>query len=200
MLFSDPAHKVFPWHCGIKQNLAVWSQGRWQYFNVSGIEGVPAGSVNIVNAGSVAANTTDDLSELTTFDVNDLELLQLRFEPLMDVEVQLWEARSQARFATRTIQARVSLMTKAHDPFLESTEFNVLGRDRNAFIAVINNGDYAYAAGRVHFWGWKYKLMPLRHIDEEEDQTGIRRPVVVTATGRVPLNTAYCVAEGLGNV
>ena len=194
MLF-DTTTSVFPRHCRIKENLAVWSQGRWQYFNVAGVESIPAGSVNIVNAGSVAANTTDTLEELTTFDVNDGELLQLRFSPMQDVEVQLWEARSQPRFNTRTIQARVSLMTKAHDPWMESSEFNVLGRDRNAFIAVINNGDYAYAAGRVYFWGHKYKLTPLRGIEEATDATGILRPVVAT-TGQF-LNTAYCIAEGL---
>lgn len=205
MALAHERYPSFPPHCRIKENLAVWSLGRWQYFNCDYLEPLPPSSVTIVNNGAVTANSSTPASggtELTTFDVDEHQLLQLRIDVLEDIELVVWETQSQAKFAVRGVITRVSKMTRARDPFLETTEFNVLGRDRNAFIQAFNDGAYNIGEARFVPWGWKYILVPLRNIVEVPDATGIVRPMIQLyddqgrPTSKVPLNTSYAVAEG----
>lgn len=188
----------FPQHCGIKQNLAVWSMGRWQYYNVDYIEPLPgASSVSTINYGAVAASSSVAITELTQFDVDEHQLLQLRFYPIDDIEVRLWEARSQSRFSARSIQARATPLTRRDDPDLLTTEFNVLGRDRNAFIEVINNNPYALTRSRVVFLARRYILIPLANVVEQVDGGGILRASIQAPGCPVqPLIAQYVVAEG----
>lgn len=187
---------VFPKHCGWKQNLAVWSMGRWHYYNVDYTEPMPLSTQSIVDFGAQTAGARDALTELTVFDVDEHQLLQLRFFPLDDVEARLWLTRSQGKFTARGLHAEVSLMTRGVDPYFETTEFNILGRDRNAFFEVRNVGDYTLAQGRLQFWGHKYILRPLQNIVEKLDATGVIRPYVQEGQSLVPLHTSYTSAEG----
>ena len=188
-----------------KQNIAVWSQGRWMYYNVDYIEPLPASGQTIVDflalsgGSSLAAGAQIALQDVTTFQVDEHQLLQLRFQPIDDIELTLWETRSQGKFATRGVHCRVSLMTRGLDPHFASSEFNVLGRDRDPFISVDNVSAYALEQARALFYGRKYILQPLLHVKETIDQTGVLRvasfnpekPDVLT-----PLAMTYCNAEG----
>lgn len=191
-------------HASVRQNLAVWSQNDWHYCSVTYVEPLPASSQMVRDFGAAAANATIAQAEVTTFDVDNDNLLQLRFMPIDDVEFILWLTRSQGKFATRGVHTRVSKKTSAADPAWATTEFNVFGRDRNPFIETRNLGDYAIAQARALFWGYKYKLLRLKNVVEREDGTGVMRPYVPEIgkdgerTGRMmPLVTSYADAEGL---
>lgn len=192
-------HSSFPKHCEWKQNLAVWSQNRWQYYNVDYIDKLPLSTQSIINHGQQVANTRDALTELTVFDVDEHQLLQLRLNVLDDIEVRVWVTRSQGLFTTRGVHTEVSLMSRAFDPYLAMTEFNILGRDRNAFLEPINQGDYTYAQGRVVLWGYRYLLRPLQNVVERPDPSGVIRPFIMdprNSDNLLPLHTAYTSAEG----
>lgn len=183
-----------------KQNIAVWSQGRWQHFNADYIESIPASSQTVVNLGAIAASGTIAQTELTTFDVDEHQLLQLRWYPLDDVEGILWLTRSQGKFATRGVQSRVTHMSRAADPYLATTEFNILGRDRNAFVEVRNRSAYALGQARFLFWGYKYVLQPLKNIYEDYDESGVLRAYIrkqgPNGMTAVPLACTFVNAEG----
>lgn len=183
-----------PPYAQVKQNLAVWSQTRWHYYNIDYIETLPASSQTSVNIGAPGANATIAQLQITAFDVDEHQLIQLRFMPIDDVELILWLTRGQGKFNTRGVQTRVTKMTRGIDPYYASSEFNILGRDRDAFIEVRNLGDYALAQARVLFWGRKYILVPLRNIEERVDDTGILRPVL--KTNGMPMVFTYVNAEG----
>ena len=198
-------------HCKVKENLAVWALGRWQYYNVDLIEPLPPSSQSIINNGAIAANAAIPASvgtELTTFAIDEHQLLQLRILPLDDIELVVWETQGQSKFTIRTLTARVSLMSALLDPSLATSEFNVLGRDRTAFIQAYNNRAYAIAQSRFLPFGYKYILVPIRNVHEEVDAGGIMRPFVYVygddprspggpqvMTGKYPLITSWVPGE-----
>ena len=194
-MIDDPLiSTTFPRHTRIKQNLAVWSQQSWQYFNVDYIEGIMPSSPTVIDRGAAVANATIAAAEIALLDVDVNELMQIRWAPLDDVEGVLWLTRSQAKGATRGVHSRTSKGLSAFDPLYETTEFNILGRDRNAFIEVRNLGDYGLAQARFVFWGWKYILTPLKNVDDQIDVHGIMWPVTKGTSTPIPMT--YVVAEG----
>jgi len=175
-------------HVEVRQNLAVWQGGRFDYNSVEYIEPLPLSSQSIVDYGAAAANGTIAAVELTIFNVQgDNELIQVRPFPIDDIEIIVWLQRSQGKFATRGMQARVSKLTRAIDPYLRSAEFNLKGTNNNPFVEVRNPGDYAYAQARVWFAAKRYILRPLKNVVEQEDLTGVVRPYVKNAKGELTL-------------
>lgn len=192
-----------PLHAKEKQNLGIWSMGRNNYFNVDYIEGLPIGSPAVVNYGAVGANASLALTELTDFDLDEHQLVQLRMFPIDPIELRVWVTRSQGKFLIRGLHARVSKMSRAFDPYMAKSEINILGRDRGAFIEAFNNNDYALGQARVMFWGWRYILVPLHNIVENVDRTGVVKPYVTDPSGNpdrdVPLICTFLNAEGRPN-
>jgi len=151
----------------IDEKVAIWTRGKWDYFNVDFIEGMPRGStmaVEMITAAgqtTLAANAAIAKRVVAILQLDDFEMFHLRWEPVDDVEGVLWEQAGQARFATRNTQARVTRFTHLRDPYLAATTFYVLGRDRDMNLEVRNPNPVAIALARFAFWGYRYKLTSL---------------------------------------
>ena len=156
----------------IKENLSIWTVGKWKHHRIENIEPMPRGSPMIVEM--VAASGATNLGAYGTIaqqvvailQLNELEFTHLRWEPIDDVEGILWEQASSGRFVTRSAHARVTRFTSVRDPYLVSTTFWVLGRDRDMNLEVRNPNPNVLSQARFVFWGYRYMLTLL------DDATG----------------------------
>ena len=151
----------------IKENVTVFTADSWQPFVVEYIEPLPRSSpmvadlVNISGAVTIAANGTIQKQLIAFLQLNDREFLHLRFEPIDDVEGILWEQSSNGRFVTRALQARASRFSFTRDPYLATTTFFIIGRDRDMNLEVRNPNPVALPQARFVFWGFRYIITPL---------------------------------------
>jgi hypothetical protein len=148
----------------IKDKIAVWTEKKYIPYQIDFIEPIPSSSPytidmvtvggvnNIPGAGQVAK------SVVAVLQTNDKELLHLRWEPVDDVEGAIWQLGNMARFAPRGGQARVSLFTHLRDPWLATTTFFILGRDKDINLGAFNPQAVAQATARFAFWGYRYVL------------------------------------------
>ena len=173
--------------CKIMENLAVKTAGSYRFYQVQFIEPLPRSSplvadmVQIVQGAAaigVAANGTLAQNLVQFLRINDGELLHLRFEPIDDVEILLWETASIGRFATNYMRARVSRFTAGRDPWLASTTTFVCNQDNDINIQVQNPNPVLMPQARIAFWGFRYFLG--------------------TELKNKPINATYIPAEGLG--
>ena len=152
-----------------KEKMAVWTGGKWYYYSADYIEPMPRSApltVEMVVASAtgitaLAANGTIVKSVVQALRLNENEFFHLRWEPLDDVEGVLWEQSGQGRFLSRNTQARVDLQTHLHDPYLATTTFWIIGKDRDMNLEVRNPTGYAMPMARFAFWGYRYVLGPL---------------------------------------
>jgi hypothetical protein len=89
------------------------------------------------------------------------EFLHLRFEPLDDVELFLFELANQGRLSAAGVFASVTRFSRAQDPFLAATTFFVIGVNKDAQIAAYNPNPVALPRARAGFWGYRYLVTPL---------------------------------------
>lgn len=147
-----------------KENLAILFRNAYKYFRVEYIEGVPPGSqstvdmVAIAAAGNLAANGTITKRVVPALQLNEGEMLHLRWEPLDNVEGILWEPAGTSKMQTRIIQSRVNMLTKNWDPWLATTTFWILGNQLDMNLEVRNPMAVAIPMARFIFWGWRYLL------------------------------------------
>jgi len=173
----------------IKENLSIWTVGQWSHYRIEYIEGIPWSSPTTVEmvtasgAATIAANGTISKQVIAFLQLADLELMHLRWEPIDDMEGVLWEQSSQGRFIARALHARVDMLTSARDPYLATTTFFVLGRNRDMNLEVRNPAPVARALARFVFFGYRYVLSELT----AEVKKGIEE-------GRV--NSTWLPAEG----
>lgn len=178
----------------IKENLSIYSLGRYTHYRIDFIEPMPWSSQMVVEmvvasgATTIAANGTIAQRLPAILTLNDNNLLHLRWQPLDDVEGVLWEQASVARYATRGVHSRVDLSTTTKDPYLSTTTFFILGKDRDMNLEVRNPRPVAQALARFVFFGFRYVLMPWK--DEEKGQEVIKGIV----EGRIP--STWLPAEG----
>lgn len=156
----------------IDENLTIWTENTWQDYKVNYIEGIPRSrpfSTDIValnNAANIPAYTALNaqfvLSIQPAANPNSkyAEMLHLRWEPLDDVEGQLFELQP-GRYNPRGGQATVSMFTHVRDPYLASTTFFVLGQSKDARIGAYNPNPVALLRALFVFWGYRYVLEPL---------------------------------------
>jgi len=142
----------------IKDWVEVWSQGAWTRYQVEYIEPLPRSQQLVQDFGAVAANGSVVTTLVNNLRLDDNHLLQVRFAPLDDVECALWLQSGQARYYIKFVQDRVSLYTGILDPYWATTQFFILGKDRDPYIQVFRRGDYAATVSRVAFWGFRYIL------------------------------------------
>jgi hypothetical protein len=152
----------------IKENLAIWTDGRWQYFNIGYCEPIPRSSPTSVDlvatagATTLAAGGTLAQQVVQILQLNTNEFMQVRFEPREDVEGILWEQPSQGRFHARRLHARVSRYTCLRDPYLATTTFFIMGKERDMNLEVRNLSTvYALPQARFNFWGFRYLVNDL---------------------------------------
>lgn len=152
----------------IKDNVSIWTVGAWHHYNIEYIEPLPRSSpmiaelVTISGATTLAANGTIAQQVVVILQLNENELTHLRWEPLDDVEGVLWEQAGQGRFVTRGVHARVNLFTATRDPYLATSTFFILGRDRDMNLEVRNPNPVAVPMARFVFWGYRYLLKELK--------------------------------------
>ena len=150
----------------IKQNLSVWTLGRWSHFKVIYQEGIspgPASTVETVTASgatALAAGAAIAKRIVVILQINDLEFLHLRWEPLDNVEGLIWEQSGQQKLTSRNIHSRVDRNTRNWDPNLGSTTFFILGQNRDMNLEVRNPMQYPIPAARFVFWGNRSILEP----------------------------------------
>lgn len=174
----------------IKENLSVWSAGRWAHFRIDYIEGIPwsnQSTVEMVTASgatTIAANGTIAKQVIGFLQLADLELLHLRWQPLDDMEGVLWEQASQGRLVTRSLHARVDLLSDTRDPWLAATTFFILGRNRDMNLEVRNPTPVAQALARFVFFGFRYILNPLDNATSKRIDDGQLISTYIPSEGR----------------
>lgn len=148
----------------IEENLSIFTRDKWAHFRILYIEPMPRSSPMIVEmvtasgATTIAANGTITKQLVPFLQLNDLEFIHLRWEPIDDVEGVLWEQPGTARFVTRAVHARVTRFTGTRDPYLATTTFCILGMDRNMNLEVRNPNPVALPSARFVFFGYRYLL------------------------------------------
>ena len=146
------------WPALQEQDVAVVFTGQnYQAVQITYVEPLPLSTPLKQDIGAVAAASTLAAVEITGVALQDNTLLQMRFKPLDDVELVLYEPRSQARFTTeRATVARVGLATGCHDPEYKSSTFWIQSKDKSPFIEARNLGPRALVECMVVLWGWRY--------------------------------------------
>lgn len=175
----------------IKENVSIYSKAQWQHFLVDYIEPLPRSSpftVDLValanpTGGVLAASSQITKQLLAVLQLDDGEFLQVRWEPIDDVELALWETAPTGRFVTRGGQARVTLATKVRDPNLSTTQFFILGKDRDPQIQCFNPLPVSQAMARVNFFGFRYILEPLSAAVCADINNGRRATTYLPAEG-----------------
>ncbi|MHB8084330.1 MAG: hypothetical protein ACYDHZ_00695 [Dehalococcoidia bacterium] len=148
----------------IKQNIAVWTEQHYVPYQIDFIEPIPSSSPFVVDVVAAAGLITIPgfgqaaKNIVTALQMNDKELLHLRFEPLDDVEGAIWELPNAARFAPRGGQARVTPFTADRDPWLCTTTFYILGQNKDINLGAFNNEAAALPYARFAFWGYRYVI------------------------------------------
>jgi len=163
--------------CKIKENVSVWTVGKWYHFRVDMIDGFPAGPdnlidmVNIAGATNIAANGTLAKRLIAALQIDSYELLQLRLDVVDQIEVRVWEQAGQTKNATARTHARVAPHSRTYDPNMSLTTFFIIGSNRDVQIEVFNPNAYALPTARVQFWGLRYLVTEhttLRGVDDKD--------------------------------
>lgn len=148
----------------IKENLSIWTVGKWAHYNIRNIEPLPRSSpmiaemVTLSGATTIGANGTIAKRVVAILQPRALEFLHLRWEPIDDMEGVLWEQAGSARFVTASVHARVTRFTATRDPYLSTTTFWILGPRRDMTLEVRNPNPVALPLARFIFFGYRYML------------------------------------------
>jgi len=151
----------------IKENISIYTGGKYSNYSVEFIEPMPRSSPMVVEMvaatgnTSIAANGQIAKAVVNILQLAENEFLQLRWYPLDNVEGVLWEQSAVGRFVTRSVQSRVNILTPARDPYLSTTTFFVLGMNRDINLEVQNPQPIIVPVARFVFFGFRYVLQPL---------------------------------------
>jgi len=151
----------------IKENLALWSGGKWNYYQIQYEEPLPPGPATTVDtvalslATTLAANATIAKQVILVLQMQANDFFHCRWEPLDNVEGVLWEQAGQQRLMVKNAQARVDRRIRLWDPMLVSTTFGILGTNRDASLETRNPMAYAIPCARFVFFGYRYILAPI---------------------------------------
>lgn len=151
----------------IKENLSIWTVGKWAHYSITNIEPLPRSSpmiadmVALSGATTIAGNATIAKQVVAILQPKELEFMHLRWEPIDDMEGVLWEQSGTARFNAAAVFARVSRFSAARDPYLATSTFWILGRNRDMNLEARNPNPVALPLARFVFFGYRYMLTPL---------------------------------------
>jgi len=153
----------------IKENLAIWTDGKYKGFEILFIEPIPRSGpytidmLVVAQVTNVGAFLTINQAVLPALQVNENELFHSRWSPLDDVEGMLFELTNMPRFNPRGGQARTSQLTEVYDPYLATTTFWVLGGpgNKDASFSCYNPQAIAQTQARFAFFGFRYQLRAL---------------------------------------
>lgn len=189
--------------CKPRENLSIWTLGRYAHYNVAFIEPIPRSSPTVVEMVTLSGATILPAAGIIAKQVvailllSELEFLHLRWFPLDDVEGVLWEQAGTARFSTRSVQARVSQFTPEFDPYLATTTFWILGRQRDMNLEVRNlSAIYPTPVARFAFFGFRYILTALPVFAPSADDKNKLEQGDLETVKRLIGNTTWLPAEG----
>lgn len=180
------AYAVQP-DCKIGENVAIFSLNSYEYHKVNYIEGIPAGPASTIDMVAqlgltqIAANGALNKSIVPLLQMYDNEFMKVRFEPLDNIEVRIWELSGQAKNMARQLQSRTDRNSRWYDPFAALGTFWVLGFNRDMNLEALNPLGYAQPTARVIFWGWRYLLDPVIDLDCETQEKLVK-------TGKIKVN------------
>lgn len=158
--------------CKIGENIGIFSLGKWSYHQVNFIEGIPAGPAStidmVLQTGNtfIGANAALVKAIAPMLQMYDNEFMKVRFEPLDNIEVRIWELSGQAKNTARQLQSRSDRNSRWYDPYAALGTFWVLGFNRDVNIEVLNPLGYIQPTARVIIWGIRYLLNPVINIDD----------------------------------
>lgn len=148
----------------IKDNLSIYTAKKWAHYQIVFAEPWPRSSplrvdmVALAGATTIAANGVIAKRIVPILQVTDGEMLQIRFEPLDDVEAVIWQQPGTGKFNSRNAQARVDMRTCIRDPYLATTTIFILGFQREVNLEVQNPNPVALNQARFQFFGFRYVL------------------------------------------
>lgn len=184
-LYSAKAGEIDPIGL-VGENLAVWYSKSWHIYTIDFVEQMPRSANLVFDQGALAALANSGDVRLTNLDQNidPPGLIQLRFYPLDDIQVQVKIQRSEARFTSANVSALVDRMTEIADPCLHTTEIVVL-QDKSLYVNCTNPTAYATAMSRVAFFGFRYML-------RDYNVSGKTREEVRSILQKLNLNQNIC--------
>ena len=155
-----PAASLFKQKLREGQIARIWTSQGWHYYLCLYAQAMPQSSQSMIDFGAINTGAAAAKAVQSVVQLNKSELIQYRMECIDDIEIQLYEIGQIPMWNTKNVQARVTIFTPYHDPDLESTEFWVLGQDRDVQFTANNAQAVNIAAGhaRAAFWGWRYIL------------------------------------------
>jgi len=148
----------------IKDNISVYTAKKWAHYQVAYAEPWPRSSplridmVALAGAAIIAANGTIAKRLVPILQVTDGEMLQVRFEPLDDVEGVVWEQSGTGKFNSRNTHARVNMGTCLRDPYLATSTVFIMGYQRDMNLEAQNPNPVALNQARFQFFGFRYVL------------------------------------------
>jgi hypothetical protein len=148
----------------IKDTISVLTAKKWAHYQVSYAEPWPRSGplrvdmVALAGVAVIAANGNIAKRLVPILQVTDGEMLQIRFEPLDDVEGVVWEMSGTGKFNSRNTHARVNMATGLRDPFLATTTLFVMGYQRDLNLEVQNPNPIPLLQARFQFFGFRYVL------------------------------------------
>ena len=168
------------------QRIAVWAGARWEAFRIRFLEPLPRSSPFVFNVGAVAANQDSNPTQLINLQlsVDPPELVQLRFYPLDDIEVNLRRGQSDQRFKTMGLVARADIFTPQVDRCLHTTEFVVLKNDA-PWLVIHNPTAYAIVVSRTAFFGFRFMLDDMKVSYPTVGEMDKLAPITYVAAGGI---------------
>jgi hypothetical protein len=173
----------------IRENLSIWTVSQWSHYRIENIEPLPRSSPMVVEmivasgAAFLLPYGTINQMVVAILQPRENEFIHIRWQPLDDVEGILWEQAGKGRFVTRSVHARVTLETIATDPFLSTTTFWILGRDRNMNLEVRNMQPITINQARFVFFGFRYMLNKHEGMTAKDIEAGRISSTYVPAEG-----------------
>lgn len=139
--------------------VGLYVNKQWRFAEVLYREPIPRSNPLVVDFGALAAGASSAMTQLTLLEMPDSEFGQFRMEAVDDIEMTLWQGRSDGRLRTKNRMAAVSRFTRLHENE-QTTEFFVF-EDSHAFGQALNPTGYANTISRVSFWGYRYVINKL---------------------------------------
>ena len=141
------------------------------FFKVVDVEPIPSQIVDFgsINSGSSTEKTTEDMKNYLRLEGD--ELAQIRIKPLEDVEIEIWQPPTEARYAIANAPGKITIYSKE-----QHTETYIMA-DKPFKIRVTNPHGYNLSKSRVVFYGYKYKLEKLEYKPEKYAIVNIYRPL-----------------------
>lgn len=114
----------------------------------------------LISLGSVSAESTGSLKELTELDLNPLEMGQWRIVLLDDINLIVKQPRATQKGTTKIESTKISPHLMLLDPSLKFTELFTFEDKTRIFIQPENPTKYSVNA-RILVFGWKFLLAEL---------------------------------------